>query len=229
MEAAVPKLRYLIDQEIRELGIRASVVAEVSGLTIRPAEPELEELKQKAAAKITSLTDEAIAANPILESYRSLVHGRGRSLKKFPPAAESLIRQVWRTRAFPSINTAVDSYNIIAAERFLALGVHDAAKLGDTIYFRISEGGEPFVPVGGVDTKFTGRGDFVYADDTRVLAWLDAKDSDEVKISLPTNDLIIIIQGTEATTREYNLRAATEACQLITRFCGGDYDIFSVD
>lgn len=225
----MPKRKYLVDQQIKELGIRSAVVAEVSGLTIRPADPELDELKRKAADKISTLTRNEIAANPILESYRRLVQGRGRSVKKFPPAAESLIHQVYRTRVFPSINTAVDSYNIIAAERWLALGVHDAAKIGNVIHFRISEGGEPFIPVGSVDTKATARGDFVYADDTRVLAWLDAKDSDEVKISLSTNHLIMIIQGTEVTTRKYNLDAATEACHLITRFCGGDYDIFSLD
>ena len=224
----MPKLKYIVDQKIKDLGIHASVVGEVSGLAIRPTDPELEDLKRNAVAKITSLSDEEITADPILESYRSLVQGRGRSLKKFPPAAENLIHQIRRIGAFPSINTAVDSYNIVAAERFLALGVHDAAKLGNTIHFRISEGNEPFTPVGGVETKFVAQGDFVYADDTRVLAWLDAKDSDEVKISLTTNDLIIIIQGTGATTREYNLSAVTQACCLITRFCGGDYEAFPI-
>jgi len=225
----MPKLTYIMDEAIKKLGIRGSAVVEISGLTIRPADLELEELKQQATGRILSLSDDEIQSDIILQSYRRLVEDMGRSLKKFPPAAENLVRQVRRTCAFPSINTAVDCYNIVAAARSLALGAHDLAKLGDTIYFRLSGGGEPFTPVGSTSTKFTQQGDFVYADSTRVLAWLDSKDCDDAKISLTTESMIIVIQGTDKTSREYNMHAAAEAGSLINRFCGGYHDVFAID
>lgn len=222
------KLRYVMTEDLKALGLRGSVVAEVSGLRIVAEDQRLEAIKAEAAAELMALTEDAIRADAVLEGYRALVRGLGRSLKKFPPAAENLIEQVRRTGRFPRINTAVDAYNTVVVRRKLALGVHDIAKLGPTIFFRMSEGGEPFTPVGGAQAKATQRGDFVYADENRVLAWLDSKDSDDVKVSPETTNLVVVIQGTAQTTRDYNAAAAEEACRLITSFCGGSYEIAPV-
>lgn len=223
------KLTYIVEEEFKGLGIHASVVAEMSGLSIQPSHPEIEKIKEEVAGKVAEMPDASIRDNSVLEGYRELVRGVGRSLKKFPPAAESLIAQVRRTGKFPTINTAVDCYNVVVSRRFLALGVHDVAKIGQEIRFRLSPGGEPFVAVGGEHVKTTQPGDFVYADDTQILAWLDSKDSDKVKVSLDTTDLIIVIQGTARTDREYNTATAKEACELITQFCGGSYEIGEID
>ena len=50
-----------------------------------------------------------------------------------------------------------------------------------------------------------------------------------MKLSLKTKNAIIIIQGTDYTTSEYNVFAAKEACELVTRFCGGTFDIKSLE
>ena len=60
------------------------------------------------------------------------------------------------------------------------------------------------------------------------LGWT-SKDSDAVKLSLETRNMLIVIQGTDYTSREYNLSAAEEACKLVTRFCGGTYDIKALE
>lgn len=223
------QLQYVITPELKAMGIKASVVAEITGLHIAPQHEELEQLKHQATAALLTLSEAELATNPILEGYRGLVRGLGRSLKRFPAAAENLICQIKRVRQFPTINTAVDSYNLVVVKRLLALGVHDLAKLGTTITFRLSEGGEPFLPVGSNTVKTTQRGDFVYADEQHVLAWLDSKDSDDVKVSLATTALTLIIQGTARTDRAYTWATAEEACHLITRFCGGQYEITAVD
>lgn len=223
------KLKYVMNQELKVMGLFNSVAAEMTGLSIAAHNEELETLKRQAAEVLLALAEDQIETNSVLEGYRELVRGVGRSLKKFPPAAENLVRQVKRTGRFPSINTAVDSYNLVVAERMLALGVHDQAKLNGTITFRLSGGGESFTAVGSESAKMTQSGDFVYADESRVLAWLDSKDSDDVKVSLGTTELVIVIQGTARTERAYNWAAAEKACRLIQRFCGGTYDITAVD
>ena len=222
------KLEYVVSKEIKELGILSTVVAEIYGVNIERKDDRLEELKRETASEVIAMSDEFIEKNPVLQSYRDLVKNTGRSLRKFPPAAESLILSVRRTGRFPLINVAVDSYNLVVAKRFLALGVHDMNTLGRKITFRLSNGQEPFTAVGSEKLKYTQPNDFVYADENRVLAWLDSKDSELVKISLDTKDMVVIIQGTHYTTREYNRAAAEEACELITRFCGGTYEIQEV-
>lgn len=219
-------MRYVVEQPLREMGIHHSVAAEISGISIPESYPELDDAKDAAVKEAVALSDEAIADDKILASYRELVRATGRSLKRFPPAAENLITQVRRIGRLPSINAAVDAYNTVVIKRRLALGVHDRAKLsGDVIHFRLSGGGEPFTAVGQDKAKLTQAGDFLYADESRVLAWFDSKDSDDVKVARETTDIVLIIQGTPVTPREYNRSAAAEACGLMTRICGGTYKI----
>ncbi len=212
---------YRVTQEVRELGLHSVVVAEMVGLSIAVSHPELDEIKANVVEEVKSLDAAHLEANECLAGYRELVARIGRSPRKFPPAAEKLIEQIQRSGRFPSINTAVDSYNVVVARRYLALGVHDSEKLVGDIVFRLSPGNEPFLSVGGEKTKFTQPGDYVYSDDRQVLAWLDSKDSEHVKVSLDTTAMVIVIQGTHKTSLEYNYNAAQEACQLVARFCGG--------
>jgi len=221
-------LQFHVTDEFRKLGIESSVVAELSGLEVSDSHPELEDIKAAVVQEVSALSPAELQASEVLEGYRELVQGLGRSLKKFPPAAEKLVVQLRDTGRFPTVNTAVDSYNVVVARRYLALGVHDVAKLVGDVSFRLSPGGEPFVSVGGQKTRFTMAGDYVYADEAQILAWLDSKDSDHVKVSLDTSEIVIVIQGTARTPVEYNLSAAREACELVTRFCGGSFQVREV-
>lgn len=223
------RLRYTIDPPFADLRLRSTVVGEVSGVRVREQDPELEAVKAAAAAESVALPDDAVTRSDELDGYRELVQNRGRSVKKFPPAAESLLLQVRRTGRLPTINTAVDSYNVVVLRRLLALGVHDIGRIGPEIRFRLSPGGEEFRSVGSDSVKTTQPGDFVYADEHRVLAWLDSKDSNDVKISLETRDLVIVVQGTARTTLDYTAAALKEACELITRYCGGSYEMAHVE
>ncbi|MBN3950379.1 MAG: hypothetical protein HWQ38_29495 [Nostoc sp. NMS7] len=223
------KLSYVMSPYFKSLGITSTVVAEIYGINIERENPEVEMIKNQAAKEVMKMSDEFISDNTILQSYRDLLKSIGRSPKKFPPSAESLIQSVKHFQRFPQINVAVDSYNVIASRNFLALGVHDLDKLGSKITFRLSDGEEPFTAVGSQKVKYTQPGDFVYADERQILAWLDSKDSELVKLSLDTKNIVIIIQGTHQTTQEYNLAALENACKLITRFCGGTFEIQAVE
>jgi DNA/RNA-binding domain of Phe-tRNA-synthetase-like protein len=222
-------LNYSIDESFRSLSITNSVVAEISHITIPASSQELETEKAVVAQEIMALAEQAIDENSVLAGYRDLVRSIGRSVKKFPPAAEKLLRQIKRTGRLPTVNVAVDAYNIVVARKCLALGVHDLDLVGRDIRFRLSPGGESFIPVGGGSVKATQAGDYVYADERRVLAWLDSSDSDEVKVSPATRNILIVIQGTHLTTNEYNRTALEQACRNIQRYCGGTYRISRIE
>ncbi|MBT3463784.1 hypothetical protein HOC29_03965 [archaeon] len=218
------KLKYEISEEIKKLGINKIAVAEIYDVSIKKSNDNLEKIKEEAVNKILKLSDESINTNEILESYRELVRNISRSLKKFPPAAESLINLTRRNGKLPQINTAVDSYNVVVLEKYLALGVHDIDKLGSKITFKLSEGNEPFIAVGSDKEKFTQKGDFVYSDENQVLAWLDSKDSDKVKLSESSKNIVIIIQGTHITNIDYTIEVVKIAAEIIVKFCGGRYE-----
>lgn len=212
------------DDYFSGLGFGSGSVAVIKGATNSEPEKALEAEKEEAVHMALRLSDEDLDANAILQSYRSAVQGLGRSAKRFPPSAESLHRSVRRTGRLPRISSVVDSYNISALAYFVAFGVHDLAQLAPPIQFRRSPGGELFQPVGSPDHKSTQAGDYVYADEIRVLAWLDSRDSDEAKVSMATTDILVVIQGTAATSQDYTLEAINDACSRIVKYCGGSFE-----
>lgn len=220
---------YTAEKALEFIGMERIVVAEIYGVdNHRPLDAEMERKREAALALALSLTDEELAVDPILEGYRDCLRQIGRSVKKFPPSAAALMSIVRRTGRFPDINPIVNIYNAHVVENKLSLGVHDIDKLDGPIRFRISQGGETFVPIGGGE-KITGEGDFLYADNHTVLAWLDARDSELVKIGEETQNLMIVAQGNAAASVDYRIQAVSAVCQDIVRCCGGSWNVSTVE
>jgi DNA/RNA-binding domain of Phe-tRNA-synthetase-like protein len=220
--------RYVMEPEFRALGFTSTTICELHGISIPEMSEELENLKNDTCSMVLGLQEDALKEDLVLEGYRSQVAAIGRSAKKFPPAAESLIRLIRRTDRFPKINVAVDAYNVTVCQTRLALGVHDLDRLSGPITFRLSPGGEEFRAVGSEAVKRTAPGDYLYADDARILAWLDSKDSDDVKLSPATQNVLIVVQGTSRTSRDYTRAAIEDAAKRILMFCGGAFEIEDV-
>jgi DNA/RNA-binding domain of Phe-tRNA-synthetase-like protein len=222
------KHSYIMQPEFRALGFASCIVCEIHGIVIPEAADELERMKNETLPKVLELESAALYDDPVLTGYRSQVASIGRSAKKFPPAAESLIQLIRRTGRFPAINVAVDAYNVTVCQTRLALGVHDLDRLSGAITFRTSSGGEAFRAVGSDMVKRTAPGDYLYADETKVLAWLDSKDSDEVKLGRDTENVLIVVQGTSVTSRTQTRAGIEDAARKIVMLCGGTFEVAEI-
>lgn len=223
------KLNYRLSPLLGNLGIHAVVAAEIYDVdNTLPLNEEQTHYLESVVAEILKLDEQALAENPVLDGYRKTVAKIARSAKKFPPSAQALISIIQRTKHLPDINPIVNLYNSIALQSFLSLGVHDMDKLGKQIDFRFSEGNESFFPIGGGE-KTTQSGDYVYADEHNVLAWLDARDSELVKVGPETRNLVVIAQGHEYTSIEYRHQALNQVCDLIVEHCGGSFQVFTIE
>ncbi len=217
----MPNPNFQFGPGIKQLGLSYIAFATVCGLD--PQAPfsdsymeKLDEMGQWA----TGVEEQELDTTPILQGYVELIRKIGRSPRKFPPSARALINIIKHRKKFPHVLPLVDIYNITTLTSYLSLGVHDLSKLEGTIQFRISSGGEVFYPIGGGE-KTTAPGDFVYADNKTVLAWLDVRDSELVKVTDKTRDIIIIVQGNLDTSLAYRMRALEVLCQQIVHSCGG--------
>lgn len=208
-------------QSFQQLGLSNIAFATVYGLEPKASlYGEYLQLLDTMGKWALDVDEQQLEVQPVLNGYFELIRSIGRSPKKFPPSARALIDIIKRRKQFPRISTVVDLYNITALSSCLSLGVHDLSKLKGAIQFRISPGGEVFYPIGG-NEKTTASGDYVYADSETVLAWLDARDSELVKVTGNTSDILIVVQGNLQTSLAYRMDALEELCQRLIQVCGG--------
>lgn len=223
------QLDYRLDPDFQRLGIHTVITAEIRGIdNTRPLSAEQNARLQTIAQQIINAGPDTLAEAPVLRGYRDCIAQIGRSAKKFPPSALTLSGIVQRAGRLPSINPLVDLYNGVALQSFLSLGVHDMDKLHGNISFRFCTEPELFVPIGGGE-KHTQPGDYIYADEQTVLAWLDARDSELVKVTESTRNVLIVAQGNAATSDEMRIDVLHDLCTQITDHCGGQFQVLAIE
>lgn len=90
--------RYVMQAEFRSLGFQSCIVCEIHGTTVPETSEQLEQLKNSTLVAVLSLDENSIRTDPVLEGYRAQVARMERSVRKFSPAAESLIHLIRRAR-----------------------------------------------------------------------------------------------------------------------------------
>jgi DNA/RNA-binding domain of Phe-tRNA-synthetase-like protein len=219
-------MKLIVDKRYSEIGITAVVAVRIFGY-------ELSELNDETECFIRKNEEIALAynnsfENPVLLGYRDMIKNIGRSQKKFPPTAEALIANIKRRGSFMRVNPIVDIYNAHAVTNFLSIGAHDLNKVKGDICFTFANEGEEFYPIGG-GVKRAVEGDFIYKDDNGIMAFLDARDSEEYKIEEDSKDIVLIAQGNANTTVEYRKKALIEIADSIISNFGGSYDLLVVE
>ena len=202
------KIEYEIDPGIRGLGINICL-AQINGIKVKNKHEGLEKIKKQVAQKIKKLSQE-------------LYNNIGVDLQ---PSVAHLINLIKEKGRLPTINTAVDSYNVVSADKFLTAGCHDIDKIKGEVRFKITAGNEKFVPLNGKNLEKVNKGEFAFVDEEEILCRLDAKQSQKSKVDEKTQNVLLYFQGNRNVKHEYLRTALEEACKNIVTFCGGSYEI----
>ena len=182
---------------------------------------ELENIKNDLAQKFAG---KKYNDDPVLAGFRDLHTKVGRSNRDYVASPENLRRQFLERGRFPHINTVVDIYNLISLQTGLALGAHDIEKVNGNIALRLTNGSEVFMPLGKIEPEKVFPGEYAYIDDlNNIICRLEVLQVDPTKVTTESSDLFIIIQGNSATADDYLRQGAEKVCQLITKYCGGEY------
>ena len=139
----------------------------------------------------------------------------------------NLIDLVKKEGKLPTINTVVDCYNLISIKYSLVVGAHDREKIRGPVRFKILNGTEHYIPLGKTQREQINTGEFGCVDDEKVLCRMDIKQGDQTKVTENTKNIILYAQGNENTSDEYLKEIIEEVCNLIIRFCGGEYRIIA--
>ncbi len=190
-------------------------------LTIVRSRPDLQELKADLEAALRDEhAVEALKDEPRVRAYRDFFWSLGIDPTKVRPAAEALVRRVVRGRSLPTINTAVDAYNVASIETKVAFAAFDIDRLHGDLLLRYAREGEEFLGI-GMDSPIHLKGRELVIDDGKALvAVYPYRDADASKLTGETSRLLLLGCGVPGLAGR-GLREATErAAELIKRYAG---------
>lgn len=209
--------------EVVDLGIKVAGVV-VGGINNELSNPEFIFYKQGLLEDLRARYGEngGMEGDPVIQGYHRLHNRIGCLSKKLIPSPEALITYFLKHGDVPVINPLVDLYNCISLESRLSIGAHDLEKVQGGIALRLSNGEEPFLPLGKTKVEKAKAGEYCYFDGSdEILCRLECRQSDKTKIDTSTKDCFFIVQGHEYTSSEYLLSVTSRLKSLITTYYGG--------
>ncbi|WXG40556.1 MAG: phenylalanine--tRNA ligase beta subunit-related protein [Candidatus Freyarchaeum deiterrae] len=211
----------VIDEEIRERfpDLNAKIVV-VDGVRIERDKSELEEFKKSVFSKIKGKYDlESLKNDEKMRKYRDFFWKIGIDPTKIRPASEALIRRILQENPIPKINTAVDAYNLASITSGVPIAAFDVDTVVGSLTMRFSIVGEMFLGIGMEKPKSLNGGEIVVSDDNRLVAVYPYRDSDDTKITLKTQKIILMSCGVPGISEKDLDQALEYAVEYIQKFC----------
>ncbi|MEM2481063.1 MAG: phenylalanine--tRNA ligase beta subunit-related protein [Candidatus Hadarchaeales archaeon] len=207
----------LLKQEFEGLEVQAW---RVDGVKVLERDERLEQLKRRVEAEIRGrLTLEQVKDHPVFRAYRDFYWRLGIDPTKDRPAGEALVRRILSGRPLPTINTAVDCYNLASAETGVAMGAYDASKLSGELVLRKAKPGEEFLGIGFTEAVRLRGGEPVISDGQRLIAVYPYRDSDITKITLETTSILLLSCGVPGLDLNLARLAGEKAVSYLRQFC----------
>jgi len=160
---------------------------------------------------------------PRIQAYRRIYRRFGADPGSRRPSAEALLRRALDlSKAFPSINTVVDAYNLSSIERQVPAAAYDFDRLAGPLVLRFAETGDTFRGIGQESAEAVPAGELVYADREQVIcrAW-NYRDADDTKVTTDTTNLLVVVDGCDEVGRDDLTAALAALCERIVAFNGG--------
>lgn len=212
----------IVDNVLQKFPDLVILAGEVKGVRVSEVDPMLEEFKEEVFAKVRSrFTLEGLKDEPVFRAYRDFFWRIGVDPTKVRPAAEALIRKVLGGRSIPRINTVVDAYNLASMTTCIALAAFDLSRLNGDIIMRFADKGEEFFGIGMDKPATLAGGEVVMADASRLIAVYPHRDADYSRITLQTENLMLVSCGVPSISLNQLKEAVDEASEFVVKFCGG--------
>jgi len=156
----------------------------------------LEPLKEEIITEIQArYTLESVKDEPLFRAYRDFFWSVGVDPTKTRPASEALVRRILAGKTLPTINTAVDAYNLASARSGIPLAAFDAATLTGNLTMRFAEDGEEFLGIGMTKPVILSENQVILTDAEAIIAIYPYRDSDATKITVATETIHLVACG----------------------------------
>jgi DNA/RNA-binding domain of Phe-tRNA-synthetase-like protein len=215
-------MRVRIDEAVARAYPGLELVPEtVEDLRVARQRDDLEAHKRRLEEEVRAAgTADTIKDEPLVRSYRDFFWSLGIDPTKTRPAAEALVRRIARGRPMPTINTAVDAYNLASVETRVAFAAFDMAALHGDLTMRYAREGEAFLGIGMDRPKVLDGRELVIDDGAELVAIYPYRDADASKLTLDTTATLCLGCGVPGLGGAA-LREATDlAVGYLRRYCG---------
>jgi len=204
----------------------------VDGLEIKATSPDLEAFKPETYARIRSrYTIENVKDDPGYRAYRDFFWRVGIDPTKTRPASEALVRRILADKPLPTINTAVDAYNLASALSGVPIAAFDADRLCGSLTMRMAREGEQFKGIGMKEPIALQTGQVVICDESRLIAVqliaarliavYPYRDSDDTKVTAGTKRMHVVSCGVPGISPDRVIKAYEMAAEYLEKFSGG--------
>jgi DNA/RNA-binding domain of Phe-tRNA-synthetase-like protein len=202
----------------------ANSVAEgiIEGLDIKTSSPDLEAFKPEAYARIRSMyTIENVKDDPGYRAYRDFFWRVGIDPTKTRPASEALVRRILADKPLPTINTAVDAYNLASALSGVPIAAFDADRLCGSLTMRMARVAEQFKGIGMKEPIALQANQVVIQDEEQLIAVYPYRDSDGTKVTPGTQRMHVVSCGVPGIGPDQVMEAYEMAAEFLEKYSGG--------
>jgi len=216
-------MKFNFSEEVKSLGANGAYFV-INGMKNKKNDAEFDKIKDSFLQQvdINSINDK-IANSEILRGFRELHQAVNCSGKKYVSASENLFNYFASHKNLPNINLIVDIYNYISFCSELAIGAHDTGFINGDIDFRLTNGTEPFWPLGYPKAISIKAGEYCYIDaSNEIICRLEIRQGEKTKVTENTTNCFYVVQGNRATPSSYIIKTAKELIDLTIKFCGGE-------
>jgi DNA/RNA-binding domain of Phe-tRNA-synthetase-like protein len=194
----------------------------IRSVHIQKENPGLEALKREIIGEIRSrFTLEEVKDDPLFRAYRDFFWSVGVDPTKTRPASEALVRRILSGGKLPTINTAVDAYNLASATTGIPIAAFDADTLTGDLTMRFAQEGEQFLGIGMERPAVLQRKQVIVIDPENVIAIYPYRDSDATKVTLDTRNIRILTCGVPGVQREKVVEAYGVCAGYLEEYAGG--------
>lgn len=140
---------------------------------------------------------------------------------KVRPSGEALARRVIKGQNIPIINSVVYAINLASIETQLSFSGFDLQRIIPPLIVRYAEVGEKFRGLGTRNRVLTGN-ELLLADREKILCIYAYGDGDTTKITLETNDILLITYGVPNIGAGILMRGVEIGLKYIKEVGGGE-------
>jgi DNA/RNA-binding domain of Phe-tRNA-synthetase-like protein len=214
-----------IHREIREK-FPGLFIAEgdIGQLCIEEKNPLLQYLKDETINWVRErYTIDSVKDEPLFRAYRDFFWSVGVDPTKTRPASEALVRRILAGKPIPSINTAVDAYNLASIKTGVPIGAFDADTLAGKISMRFALPGEEFHGIGMEKPVSLQANQVVLTDEEKIIAVYPYRDSDGTKVTQATKTIHIVTCGVPRIDEATVISAYDLASEHLRRYASGTH------